>query len=121
MDRKTQGVQMNQLGGAPEWVIGSVHAVTEDGAVFVASNSGSQLGAYAYGAQKVIWVIGTQKIVKNRDEAFRRLSEYSLPLEDERAQKAYGVHSGVSKILMVNKETQPGRITAILVKEKLGF
>lgn len=121
MDPKTQGEEMRRLGAAHEYVIGSIHAVTEDGHVFVASNTGSQLPSYAYGATKVIWVVGSQKIVKNADEAMKRMYEYTLPLEDVRAQKAYGVHSAINKILIVDKETVPGRITMIIVGEKLGY
>ena len=122
MDTATQGVEKRKLGAAPEWTIGSAHAVTEDGHVLIASNTGSQLPAYAYGAGNVIWVVGTQKIVKNTEEGIKRIYEHSLPLESERARKAYGVPgSAVNKLLIVNKETIQGRITMILVKEKLGF
>ena len=122
MDRNTQVQEMNRLGAAPEFVVGSVHAVTEDGYVLIASNTGSQLPAYSFGALHVIWVVGAQKIVKNTDEGIKRIYEHSLPLESERAKKAYGVPgSAVNKILIVNKEVQPGRIKLILVKEKLGF
>src|SRR5438034_948152 len=68
MDRKTQSLEMQKLGAAPEWTVGSVHAVTEDGKVLIASNTGSQLPAYVYGSPHVIWVVGAQKIVKNLDE-----------------------------------------------------
>jgi hypothetical protein len=121
MDSKTQGLEMKKLGSAPEWVVGSVHAVTEDGKVLVASASGSQLPAYAYGASKVVWVAGTQKIVKNMEEGIKRIYEHSLPLEDQRARKAYGIGSSVNKILIFNKEFVPGRVILILVKEELGF
>lgn len=121
MDPKTQGRQMQRLGAAPEWTVGSVHAVTLDGHVLIASNSGSQLPAYAYGAAHVVWVVGTQKIVKNIEEGIKRIYEYCLPLENARAQKAYGVGSAVNKLLIVNAEKIPNRITIILVKEKLGF
>lgn len=122
MDRNTQGLEMQKLGNAPEWVVGSVHAVTEDGKVLIASASGSQLPAYAYGARNVIWVVGTQKIVKNTEEGIKRIYEHSLPLESERARKIYGVPgSAVNKLLIVNKENIQGRIKVILVKEKLGF
>lgn len=121
MDRATQSREMRKLGSAPDWAIGSVQAVTEDGQMVMASNSGSQLPAYAYGSEHVIWVVGQQKIVKNLDEAFKRIYEYVLPLEDARAQKAYGMGSNVSKILIINKEIAPQRITVILVKESLGF
>lgn len=121
MDYKTQRQEMSRLGAAPDFVVGSVHAVTEDGHVFIASASGSQLPAYAYGAGRVIWVVGIQKIVKDANEGTKRIYEYVLPLEDERARKAYGVGSGVYKLLILNQEKTVGRITLILVKEKLGF
>lgn len=122
MDRNTQGQEMNRLGAAPQFAIGSVHALTEDGHVLIASNTGSQLPAYAYSALQVIWVVGAQKIVKNTDEGFKRIYEYTLPLESERAKKAYGVPgSAVNKILIVNREIQKDRIKMIIVKEKLGF
>lgn len=122
MDRKTQAQEMNCMGAAPQVAVGSVHAITVDGQVFVASNTGSQLPAYAYSALKVIWVAGAQKIVKTLDNAMKRLYEHNLVLESERARKAYGVAgSAVNKILIVNGEIQPGRMTIILVREKLGF
>src|SRR5690242_611480 len=40
LDRNTQHHEMQQLGAAPEWAVGSVHAVTEDGKVVIASNTG---------------------------------------------------------------------------------
>ncbi len=122
MDRATQAQEMNKLGTAPEYAVGSIHAVTQDGNVLIASASGSQLPAYAYGALHVVWVVGAQKIVANTDEGIKRIYEYVLPLESERAKKAYGVPgSNVSKLLIVNKEIAPGRITMVIVKEVLGY
>ncbi|MFA6354393.1 MAG: LUD domain-containing protein [Candidatus Paceibacterota bacterium] len=121
MDQKTQGSEMRKLGAGPDWVLGSVHAVTEEGEVVVASATGSQLPAYAYGAGKVVWVVGAQKIVKNLEEGMQRIREYTLPLEDERAQKFYGVHSSLNKWLIFEKEGNADRITIIIIKEKLGF
>lgn len=125
MDRETQGREMQKLGASPEWALGSVHAVTSDGHVFIASNTGSQLPAYVYGADHVIWIVRTQKIVANDEEARARIYEYVLPRETVRARKAYGLpetfESFVSKLVTVNKEINPGRITILFVKEKLGF
>jgi hypothetical protein len=122
LNRETDGKVMQQIGAAPDWSIGSVHAVTEDGKVVVASNTGSQLPGYAYGSPHVLWIVGTQKIVKNLDEAMNRIYEHVLPLESERAKKAYGVPgSNVSKIFILNNEVAPDRITMILVKENLGY
>jgi hypothetical protein len=63
MNRETQGREIRKLGAAPDFAAGSVQAVTEDGHVMIASNSGNQLGPYAMGAGNVIWVVGAQKIV----------------------------------------------------------
>lgn len=121
MDRKSQGAEIRRLTAAPEVMLGSVHAVTEGGSLLAASMSGSQLGPYASGAGRVILVVGSQKIVSNVEEGLRRINEYSLPLEDARAQAAYGVHSAVNKVLIINREIDPGRITVVLVDEAIGF
>ncbi len=121
MDRKTQGDEIRRLSSSPDVMLGSVHAVTETGSLIAASMSGSQLGPYATGAGRVILVVGTQKIVSDLEEGLRRIDEYALPLEDARAQAAYGIHSGVNKVLIINREITPSRITVVLVDEVLGF
>jgi hypothetical protein len=121
MDREMQQHEMRMIAAAPEYVVGSVHAVTEDGSLLIASASGSQLGPLVSGAEHVILVIGGQKIVADLDTGLRRIYEYCLPLEDERARRAYGVPSGVNNILVINRVLAPGRVTAILVRERLGF
>jgi len=121
MIRETQGREIRKLGGVPDYAAGSVQAVTEAGQVVIASNTGSQLGPYASGAGKVIWVAGAQKIVKDLDEAFRRLKEYCVPLEEEHMQQLYKAHTGLNKVLIVNREFRPNRSTMIIVKEELGF
>lgn len=122
MDRATEDMAMRKLGAAPEYVMGSVHGVTEQGQIIIASNTGSQLPAEVYGSAHVIFVVGIQKIVHTLDAGMRRLYDYSLPLESERARKAYGVSgSFVSKVLIINKEVQPGRVHLIFVPESIGF
>ena len=121
MDRATQADEIRRLGASPDFMLGSVHAITETGSLLAASMSGSQLGPYGSGAGQVILVVGTQKIVSDLEEGLRRVEEYAFPLEDARAQAAYGVHSGVNKILIINREITPGRITVVLVDEVLGF
>jgi L-lactate utilization protein LutC len=121
MDRATQADQIRRLTASPDVMLGSVHAVTETGSLVAASASGSQLGPYVSGAGKVILVVGTQKIVPDLQGALRRIDEYVFPLEDARAQAAYGVHSGVNKLLIINREWTPDRITVVLCDETLGF
>jgi hypothetical protein len=122
MDREMQAREMRTLAASPEYVVGSVHAVTEEGSLLIASASGSQLGPIVSGAEHVIFVIGGQKIVLDLESGIRRIVEYSLPLEDRRAREAYGVPSGVNNILIINHAVaHDDRITAILVEEALGF
>ncbi len=121
MDREMQKREMRILAASPDYVVGSAHAVTEEGSLLFASASGSQLGPIASGAGRVILVVGGQKIVHDVEAGMRRLYEYCFPLEDERARLAYGVPSGVNNILIINRVVAPGRITVILVKERLGF
>jgi hypothetical protein len=120
MDRASQHREMQRLGAAPEWSIGSVHAVTRDGHLLIASASGSQLPAHAFGADHVVFVVGCQKIVADVADGMKRIYEHALPLENVRAQEAYGQPSSVNQILIMNKQ-RAGRVTVMLVKEAIGF
>jgi hypothetical protein len=108
------------LGATPDVVLGSVHAVTENGVLVVASASGSQLGPYAAGAEKVILVVGAQKVVPDFDTALRRVRTYSLPREHARW-RARGVESFIGKTLVLEREFLPDRSTVVLVREEIGF
>ena len=120
LDRKTQGREFRKLGGAPDYAAGSVQAVTEDGQVLIASHSGSQIGPYAMGAGKVIWVVGAQKIVRDLNEGLKRIEEYCVPREEEHMQQLYKLSTALNKLLIVTRELRPGRTTLILVKEAVG-
>ena len=120
MDRETQGREMQKLGAAPDYVLGSVLAITDDGIMLVASGTGSQLGAYAYAAGKVILVVGHQKLVSDLEEARRRLVEYALPREFARMQGLGRPGTLLGKTLTLEAD-YGGRISVILVPERLGF
>lgn len=115
-----KAVEMRRIGSGADYAVGSVHAITEDGHIVVASASGSQFPNYAYGASHVIWVVGSQKIVKDLDEGLERIENYTFPLEDKRAMQAYGMNSSLNKILIFRKESA-NRATIVLVKEPVGF
>ncbi len=121
LDRKTQMAEIRHITQTPGVVVGSVHAVTEDGQVLVASATGSQIGPYSAGAGRVIWIVGWQKVVPTLQDGLDRLERYALPLEDARAHQAYGVGSSINRILIFRREHQAGRTTLILVKHNLGF
>jgi LUD domain len=120
LDFATQVQEMKAIGGQPEYAVGSVHAVTRDGTLVIASASGSQLASYAWGAANVIFVVGTQKLVPTLEAAHERIYQHSLKLEDARAYAAYGQNSRVGKILEIHQE-DPGRIHVVLIRQPVGF
>ena len=120
LDFATKAQQMKVIGGQPDYALGSVHAVTTDGTLVIASASGSQLASYAWGAAHVVFVVGVQKLVPTLEAAHERIYQYSLPLEDARAQAAYGQHSQVGKILEIHQEL-PGRTHVVLIRQQIGF
>jgi acyl-CoA hydrolase len=121
LDRSTQGDEIRRLTAIPDVVVGSVSAVTEDGALVAVSASGSQLPAYAGGASRVILVVGAQKIVPDLAAALHRVETYAYPLEDVRARGIYGRPSAINKLLIVNAEPSPGRTTVLLLRQAIGF
>jgi hypothetical protein len=120
LDFATQLQEMKAIGGQPDYSVGSVHAVTRDGTLVIASASGSQLASYAWGAANVIFVIGAQKLVPTLAAAHERIYQHSLKLEDARALAAYGQNSSVGKILELHQEL-PGRIHIVLIRQVVGF
>jgi acyl-CoA hydrolase len=120
LDFATQLQEMKEIGGQPDYALGSVHAVTRDGTLVIASSSGSQLASYVWGAANVIFVVGAQKLVPSLEAARERIYQHSLVLEDARAVAAYGQHSSVGKIMEIHQEL-PGRIHIVLVREPAGF
>jgi hypothetical protein len=111
---------MKAIAGQPDFALGSVHAVTRDGALVIASASGSQLAALAWGAANVVLVVGAQKLVPTIEAARERIFQHSLKLEDARAIAAYGQNSSVGKILEIHQEL-PGRIHIVLIRQSVGF
>jgi len=121
MDRRTQADEIRKLGAAPDFMLGSVQAVTEAGQLVAASASGSQLGPYAFGAGNLILVIGSQKIVPDLDAALRRITEHVQPYEDARLREQMGIGTQLARVLILERDFRPGRTTIVLVREPIGI
>jgi hypothetical protein len=121
MDRATQLDEIRRLLASPDVILGSVAAVTETGSLVIASGSGSQLPGYAGGSARAIWIVGAQKVVPDLSTALRRVEEHCLPLENDRALRAYGQPSAINRVLILNAEPRPGRGTVLLLREAIGF
>jgi hypothetical protein len=113
-------MELRKRAALSQFFLGSVHAVAKTGEVIIASGGGSQLAAYAFSAQTVVWVVGTQKIVATLEDGVRRVREHSLPLEDKRMKGLGYSGSSIGKLLIVERE-RPGRIHLVFVNESLGF
>jgi anion-transporting ArsA/GET3 family ATPase len=120
MDRKTQADEMRKLVASPDYMLGSVQAVTKAGQLVIASASGSQIGPLSAGARTVILVVGSQKIVPNLDEALRRINEHVLPYEDTRLREQMGIGTKLTRVLILEGDFMPGRTTVILVRDPIG-
>jgi L-lactate utilization protein LutC len=116
----TRKTELRRQSTFADYFLGSIHAVTETGHLVAGSASGSQLAAYAYGADNLILVVGAQKITANLEEALRRLREHSVPLEDKRMKGLGAQGTVLSKILIYERE--PWRnVHVVIINEKLGF
>jgi YkgG family uncharacterized protein len=121
MDLRTQRREITKLSATPEYMLGSVGALTEAGQLVAASATGSQLGPYASGAAKLILVVGSQKIVADLDAALRRITEHVQPWEDARLREQMGVGTKLARILIIEQDYYPGRTTVILTREPVGI
>jgi LUD domain len=120
LDRRTQRDEIRKLSSTPDVMLGSAHAVTEAGQIVITSASGSQIGPIASGAGKLILVIGSQKVVRDLDTAFRRIEEYVFPYEDARLREQMGVGTRITRTLILESDFMPGRTTIILVRQPIG-
>ena len=114
---RPRGREIRKLVGTPDFMVGSVSAVTEAGALVAAAATGSQLGAYASGAGRLILVVGSQKIVPDLDAALRRIDEVVFPYEDAQVVARLGVHTILEKVLFIHGESTAGRTTVVLVRD----
>ena len=121
MDRETQGRDIRKMTSAPDFMLGSVAAVTEDGTLVAASATGSQLAGYAAGAGRLILIVGSQKVVPDLDAALRRIHDVVFPWENEQVRARLGVDTALEKVLVLYGEWRAGRTTVVLVREPVGI
>ncbi|KAK3846857.1 MAG: hypothetical protein J3R72DRAFT_432562 [Linnemannia gamsii] len=123
-DPAKQAELRRTIGSTVDYYLTSMSAVTEDGKLAHADLSGSKVGGVAFGAANVIVVVGTNKIVKDEDEAWARTNEFALAAESARARDAYGVPASAIvnyEVLRAANPFAPGRIQVVLVNDALGF
>lgn len=68
--------------------IASTNAITEEGEIFNVDGNGNRIAAMLYGPDKVILVVGVNKIVKDLDEAIKRNKYVAAPANAKRLNTA---------------------------------
>ena len=104
-----------------DYFVGSVQAIAETGEIVIASSSGSQIGAYSYGARRVILVAGTQKICPTLTDAEARTRGWTLERHDRWLENRGVAPTPIGKFLVMEHEPVAGRISIVLVPESLGW
>ena len=112
---------LRRLATISEYIISSVQAVAETGEIVVASGSGSQLGAFVYGAKYVILVAGTQKICPTLTDAIDRVRGYTVDKHDEWLVAQGRNARPMGKLTIFENEVAEDRVRVILIKENLGW
>ena len=111
----------------------SVNAITEEGEIFNVDGNGNRVAAMLYGPDKVILIVGANKIVKNLDDAVNRNKTISGPVNAKRlntatpcAKVGYCMDCKSEdriccEYTVIKRQRTAGRIHVIFVNDILGF
>lgn len=113
--------------------IGSTNAISEDGILVNIDGTGNRVSAYAYGPDKLVLIVGMNKVAKDLDAAMKRARGEAAPINTQRfglktpclkAGKCFDCKSPDTiccQFLITRFSRIAGRIHVILVNESLGF
>lgn len=111
----------------------SSNAITEDGELYNVDGNGNRVAAMIYGPDKVIVVVGYNKIVKNLDEAIKRNREYAAPANAKRLNRktpcakvgycmdCMSEERICNDYVLIRRQGTKGRIKVIIVGKTLGY
>lgn len=111
----------------------STNALTEDGELYNIDGNGSRVAPMLYGPKQVILVIGINKIVKDIEEAEKRVRNYAAPIDAKRLNKdtpcttlGYCVDCKspnriCNDFTIIRGQFIKNRIKVIIVGEQLGY
>lgn len=111
----------------------STNALTEDGELYNIDGNGSRVAPMLYGPKEVILVAGINKIVKDIEEAEKRVRNYAAPIDAKRLNKdtpcttlGYCVDCKspnriCNDFTIIRGQFIKNRIKVIIVGEQLGY
>jgi len=139
LDRYKSGLSQEQIKNiyrkafSSNVYLSSSNAITEDGELYNVDGMGNRVAAMIYGPDKVIVVVGINKIVRNLDEAIIRNREISAPANAKRlnrntpcAQVGYCMDCNstdriCNEYVVIRRQINQGRIHVIIINEELGY
>ncbi|MCL5958270.1 MAG: lactate utilization protein [Chloroflexi bacterium] len=134
-DDESRRYDLRRRATTADYCLGSINALSLTGEIVNIDGGGSRIGGYVYGAKKVILVTGVNKIVPSLEEALRRARHFAAVANSFREDKVtpcagdgichesecYPPERQCGKVLIIEKESRPGRITVVFVGEQLGL
>lgn len=111
----------------------STNALTENGELYNIDGNGSRVAPMIYGPKQVILVVGINKIVKNIEEAEKRVRNYSAPIDAKKLNKntpcttlGYCVDCKspnriCNHFTIIRRQFDKDRIKVIIIGEELGY
>jgi hypothetical protein len=132
---REERIRARRCATTADWLVGGVNAVTLAGEIVNVDGSGNRLAGYAFGAGKVIFVAGTNKLVPDLASAIERIRNTAAVQECRKLELATpcavtgrcdndacrGPERQCGKILIIENEKIAGRIALLLIGEPLGF
>ena len=104
-----------------DYFVGSVQAIAETGEIVIASSSGSQIGAYSYGARRVH---PRGRHAENLPHLIRRRARtrgFTLERHDRWLEGRGVAPTPIGKYLVMEHEPVVGRIFMVLIPESIGW
>ena len=111
----------------------SANAITEDGKIFNVDGNGNRVAAILYGPDKVVLIVGVNKIVKNIEQAVSRNRAISGPANAKRLNLSTPcVKTGqcmecnsedriCCEYTVIKRQKNPKRMHVIFINDTLGF
>ena len=116
-----------------DWYITGTNAISEEGYLVNIDHSGNRVAAMLYGPEKVIVVIGTNKIVNTLDNAIERVRNVAAPANAKRAGlnppcvelgrcvDCQSPERACYNFVVIEGQAVKGRMNVFIVNETLGF
>ncbi len=126
-------LQIRREGLLSDYYFTGSNAITEEGEIVNIDGVGNRVAALSFGPKKVFIVVGKNKIVKNYNEAIKRIKTIAAPLNAKRlGRHTPCVDDGICHncdspdricniVHVLKKQPYPERITVVLIDEKLGL